>query len=985
MEVFYKSNTIINIIELFKIFSQFGNKKLNSINISYIDSYLASIVSNKTRLEYLDYYKFQIETDLVVNKENIIIDIQEKLQNIHLELGYEQKYRLYISLFDFSHFLEDDTNKSKIQSLLEQTYTMFHLNRNVIRDIECFCRNNIDLIQKKENIIVVGNFKRIKPKSFSSYHCNFLNGNIYTYYIEQINTFIIQYFGSDNLTLYNLPIFPNRTYQLFMGNIIEGENIKPIFFNDLVNKIHTNNKNQIFLNVKGISKIFKKTNLGIHPATFNLYSGELLAIMGGSGSGKTTLLNLLCGNLLPDSGQIFINGLDFGRNKKELRKHIGFVPQDDLLIEELTVYQNLLFNTKLCRDDLNLKEQIETCLSTLKGLDLLHIKNLRVGNALNQVISGGQRKRLNIAIELVRNPSIIYLDEPTSGLSSSDAFSVINLLKRISLSGKIVIVNIHQPSSDIFHLFDKLLILDKKGYTTYFGNPVWASKHFKKHLNFEDTPIDDSIKFGHCSPERIINLMEYKTRDNDGNLTDKRIYSEKQWNNIFLLDHKINDIVEGPKIELPEAQTQKPSSIKQFLIFISRNFRTRITDNLYVLLLLLSSPVLALMMSVFLKSTDIETHEYWFINNDNIPTYLFISVIISIFQGLVTSSGEIYRDLSLLKREALLDLNPFAYLNSKLLYLFSINAYQTAIYVLVANSILEIKGLFSYYFLVLWVTSNTSSLIGLYISSRFKSILSIYITIPFILIPKILLAGAILNFDKIHHSLASEENVPIYANLTVSRWAYEGLVNIQFAKNEYESQVYDNLILKSSIQYQLYFVLPILKTETNNLNKTINDKEKDINIIRNIFSNLTNEFPTLKKNISIKDIDFSNPDIIKNLTIKTEQWLKKIQQINNARVEEIRVNANIDKRKYYNRQLAEFAMNSNDYINYLRSDESIIRKYQPCFFVSQNKFGRSHYYAPYKNIGDFRIATWIFNIYILLIYSSILYLLVLFRLLKIKE
>ena len=194
---------------------------------------------------------------------------------------------------------------------------------------------------------------------------------------------------------------------------------------------------------RNINFRFPNSDNGMHDLSFTLRNGELLAIMGGSGTGKTTLLSLLNGTLKPQEGSITINGHDI--SEPEAKALIGYVPQDDLLIEELTVYQNLWFTAKLCFEGMNEEQLDKRVMKTLKDLGLDAAKNLKVGSAINKFISGGQRKRLNIALELIREPAVLFLDEPTSGLSSADTEKVINLLKEQTQKGKLIIVNIHQP------------------------------------------------------------------------------------------------------------------------------------------------------------------------------------------------------------------------------------------------------------------------------------------------------------------------------------------------------------------------------------------------------------------------------------------------------------------------------------------------------------------------------------------------------------
>ena len=149
----------------------------------------------------------------------------------------------------------------------------------------------------------------------------------------------------------------------------------------------------------------------------------------------------------------------------------------DLLFDQLSVYQNLYYAAKLCFSNLSNQDIDKLVTKTLTSLGLLEIKDLQVGSPLEKVISGGQRKRVNIALELLREPSMLFVDEPTSGLSSRDSENIMDLLKDLSLNGKIVFVVIHQPSSLIFKMFDKLLVLDTGGYQIFYGDGDVGAYH----------------------------------------------------------------------------------------------------------------------------------------------------------------------------------------------------------------------------------------------------------------------------------------------------------------------------------------------------------------------------------------------------------------------------------------------------------------------------------------------------------------------------
>ncbi|MBN2443915.1 MAG: ATP-binding cassette domain-containing protein, partial [Spirochaetales bacterium] len=260
---------------------------------------------------------------------------------------------------------------------------------------------------------------------------------------------------------------------------------------------------------------FKSGRIGIDAISFETKSGELVGIMGASGAGKSTLLQLLLGYNKPDSGNVYINGEDFYKNFDKIRHYIGYVPQDDLLFENLTVYQNLFFTAKIRMPSKNKKEIDYLIDNVLKDIGLLDKKYLRVGNPVQKVLSGGQRKRLNIGLELLTNPDLFFLDEPTSGLSSKDSEMIINLLSHLSKRGKIIFVIIHQPGSDLYKMFDKLLLLDVGGKLAYYGGSLHAIQYFKNFFPVRDDFIECPA-CGNVNPEIIFNVLEKKELGKDG-------------------------------------------------------------------------------------------------------------------------------------------------------------------------------------------------------------------------------------------------------------------------------------------------------------------------------------------------------------------------------------------------------------------------------------------------------------------------------------
>lgn len=287
------------------------------------------------------------------------------------------------------------------------------------------------------------------------------------------------------------------------ANINQTEPIQ-LVFKDLDYQVEVVKRKKCKKEIKTKS-ILNKLNGVVEP-------GTILAIMGPSGSGKTTLLNILAGRISNRkwTGSIKINGKDMDRHV--LKECAGYVPQADILIGPLTVFEHLMLYA-----DMNLpknvtkEEKLQICTRILEDLRLTKTKNQFVGYAdddaaqtgLNRGLSGGERKRLSIGLQLVSNPSMLFLDEPTTGLDSYSAESVCRLLSQLAKEGRTIIVTIHQPSNEILSLFDNLMLL-AHGKPIYFG-PIQSTLEYFDGIGYpcpvDDNPADFYLRLVHINPE----------------------------------------------------------------------------------------------------------------------------------------------------------------------------------------------------------------------------------------------------------------------------------------------------------------------------------------------------------------------------------------------------------------------------------------------------------------------------------------------------
>jgi len=1002
-----------------KLFAIVAKERITDAERSNVRDFLAIHLSHDSMQFYMELFDQHIETvnadalDLTDSDNDTIeyvddwANIMQLCKLINEGLTKQQKIVLLLKLIEL--MLQDGEISERQSNLIYYIGEVIKVAQEEVDLITKFiAAQDVDDINSNAFLIID---EGSSTHEFSSKHIirPKITGSIYILRIPDADTYFVKYLGISALTLNGLNLRSRKVYVLPPGSTIRGQKMRPIFYSEIVTKFLYGGKNtRLSFVAQNVSYEFKSGHKGLHNINIAEEGGKLIGLMGASGSGKSTLLSVLNGSAQPTEGTIRINGLDVYHEKEKLEGIIGFVPQDDFLIEELTVYENLYYAARLTFGHHTPEESHELVNKTLKSLGLHETKDLRVGSVLDKTISGGQRKRLNIGLELLRKPTILFVDEPTSGLSSRDSVNIMDLLKELSLNGKMVFVVIHQPSSDIFKMFDTMIILDVGGYPVYYGNPEQALVYFKSLVNMVNKEQGACIECGNVNSEQIFHILEARVVNEYGTLTDRRKIPPVQWNEYYRENITIPEIEE--RNDKLHAVQKIPRKLRQISIFSSRDIKSKLKNNQYLLITFLEAPFLAIFLGFLVKFyTTVDGEKvYIFAKNVNIPVYFFMAIIVALFMGLTLSAEELLKDRKILARESFLNLSRFSYLVSKVSILLAISAIQTVTFVLIANWILEINNMYFTTWLLLFSLAVFANILGLMISSAFNSAVTVYIIIPILLIPQLILSGVIINFDEFNYHFSSDKHIPVVGDMMVSRWGYEALAVDQFVNNDYQKVFYNYDREINLSNYKKNYFVPELEKQLGNVFNNINDSsnakvvasvDRSLRILRNEikheFITIGNEqFPAYNK-LSRDRFDsatyISGKEFLTILkqfySIRSKKWLDKKGAVLEAwsnhpggvkNLENLR-NAN------YNERMADFVENIHTAGRVQVLEDGLMRKIYPIYSKpnTENWINfKSVFYAPEKAIFGLVISTYWVNVMVIWLMTILLMIVLYFDWLK---
>lgn len=454
----------------------------------------------------------------------------------------------------------------------------------------------------------------------------------------------------------------------------------------------------------------------LHQINLEIRPGEMVAIMGPSGSGKSTLLKALNGDAPASQGRVFVHGRDFYRDYRLLKHDIGYVPQDDIVHRQLSVHDSLYFAARLrLAQDLSRKEIDKKIDETLAKLGIGHIKN-----SLIQDISGGQRKRVSIAVELLSDPSILFLDEPTSPLDPETVEEFLKILKNLAASGTTILMVTHKP--DDLEIADKVVFMARGGYLAYFG--------------------DTQNYLGYFQAKNVIAVYATISDPSQG----------KAWADNFTKQQ--TRLSSGPEVRPGLGKVPRQGAFRQYFWLTARYFRTKTNDRVNTAILVLQAPIIAGFLAILFEKLMLQT--------------LFLMIIAAVWLGTSNAAREIISEWPVYRRERMFNLRILPYVFSKITVISVFSLVQMVLLVAMVQLRVEIPHYLATVAL-LFALAMLGTLLGLFLSSVFDNADKVMSLVPLVLLPQIMLAGVIQRLNNQSEWLSF---------LTASRWGIELMAQV---------------------------------------------------------------------------------------------------------------------------------------------------------------------------------------------------------------
>ncbi|MDD4149213.1 MAG: ATP-binding cassette domain-containing protein [Bacteroidales bacterium] len=733
-----------------------------------------------------------------------------------------------------------------------------------------------------------------------------------------------------DLSIDTVGFAPQKICFALKTSVINYKHQLKYFFHDLINRLDDKKEGSFSIYFKDVEVVKGKKTI-LHKTNLSFKSGEFVGVIGKSGAGKTTLLDVLSNCKSDNGGEVIVYKDDPEANNPVfcyLKQSFSFIPF-------FTVREHLQQRLEFLQIKKHKWEQfinkVSSAVDLKDDLDKIAVKNRDDSGQL----SGGQQKRLRIAMELLANPDVFILDEPTSGLASNDSYNILSILKTVSQTEKLIVASVHQPDFDSLNLFDKIIILDEGGFIVYSGSPLSAAEYLRSKTNSVDKL---SLLEETRNPSVLLELVD---RGKSGNQND---FWYKEYN-------KIDFVVPEKLTVSTEISRNKSSKLNLFYsIFSQLKLSLKIDfKNHARLALLLVIPLIAGLLFAYISRFSNQL-EYSYYLNPNIPVWVLMTIITAVFTGLISSSNEFIALRDFHNAENYFINKDFSLSLSKIIKYIVFSAVQAFLLVFPAIILLKINFIFGEIFVIIWLLNSWGAITGLLLSRLTKSSSVVYLIIPLIIVVNMLFSGVMIKFDEFN-STNTKNAVP---KLSLFVPAYHGvnalMTEMYLSSDKHNETIEEKIMLYESAYYLDYF-LPAV----NDI--YINDSLRAITLIQ----------AETGKNLLMPEItDLNFKESIATLRIYYENQ-------NNVVLD--KMSAKYD----YAKNQSKFKNGSIDKIveNYYSStfvvlDSEIQRRFMPAYIPPYYNQKGEVFFSPYKNIIAQKFDNYTVGVILIIILSLIM-------------
>ncbi|MDY0170096.1 MAG: FHA domain-containing protein [Thermoguttaceae bacterium] len=532
----------------------------------------------------------------------------------------------------------------------------------------------------------------------------------------------------------------------------------------------------ITVQARGVEVEVGNTRL-LEDVSLTVLPGELVGVMGPSGAGKTTLLSALNGYTRPASGEVLLSGQDLYRNYAQFQGVIGYVPQDDILHRDLTVQQALYYTARLRLPADYGDAEIHRLISeVVRAVGLEGTEHLLIGSTEKRGISGGQRKRVNLAMELLTRPSVLFLDEPTSGLSSEDALTVLRLLRKLADEGKTILLTVHQPSLEAYQMLDNLIVVARDTGAARPGRLVYYGPAYPQAIEFFHPPTAGPHQAATLVPEGVLRGLA-----SDRVQTWVAKYNASVLKRQFVDDRAASAPNRAPAddsaagVSLEKGREEREWGFAQWWTLVQRTVVVKAKDTTNTAVLFAQAPIIATLIVLVFghQAAETVTAENWGQVAGATGTTMLLMVLAALWFGCSNAVREIVGEWAIYHRERMVCLKIPSYIGSKFTVLGGLCLIQSWLLLIIVGRGAALAGPWLAILLLLWLTSLIGVAIGLAVSALARTSEVAVAVLPLVLLPMIMLAGALQPLHRM------KEPVTVLANTMPSRWAFEGLLLLE--------------------------------------------------------------------------------------------------------------------------------------------------------------------------------------------------------------